>query len=95
MSPAGLVCFDDRPVRRQGNWTRSSLRSRKRSGSQSGCDTQRVLEVFDPDAGVLGEIGEGLTGLEAIDHVADLAPPWTNMGWPNALEGSTTTWRSW
>ena len=51
--------------------TRPRLRSRKRSGSPSGCDTQRVLDVGDAYTELFGQLVDRLTGQESRDHVVD------------------------
>src|SRR5919106_1730182 len=54
--------------------TRPRLRSRKRSGSPSRCDTHDVLELLGGDAELVAELVERLTGPEAPEHVLDAGP---------------------
>src|SRR5437660_11371493 len=54
----------------EGTRTRPRLRSRKRSGSPSGCDTQDVLELGDGDTELLGHRSEVVPRPETLQDVA-------------------------
>src|SRR5581483_303214 len=65
------------PVARRsaGTRTRPRLRSRKRSGSPSGCDTEDVLELGDGDAVLLGHRSEVVPGPETLQDVTQPGAP--------------------
>src|SRR5579859_4458244 len=62
-----------RPAARSsvGTLMRPRLRSTKRSGSPTGCDTQDVLEFGTRNAELVGECVEVVAGPEATEDVAD------------------------
>src|SRR5262245_28507950 len=66
-----------RPAARSncGTFTRPRLRSRKRSGSLSGCDTQHVLELVQRNAELCRQLLEGLARPEPLQDVVDPGTP--------------------